>query len=100
MSQVWAFWAPPCSSTSSAGASPHTSALSRLPDGASTQTPLDGRRLEGQTDLGGVLVEHPELVVVGHPVHPMTPRQIVSARWVGRGRRRSLSGCGDRAWPG
>ena len=36
MSQVWAFWAPPCTSTSSAGASPHTRALMGEPDGVST----------------------------------------------------------------
>ena len=36
VSQVWAFWAPPCSSTNSGGASPHTRALSARPWPTST----------------------------------------------------------------
>ena len=43
VSHVWAFWAPPCRSTSSGGPSPHTSALSRRPGSTST----DSRRTTG-----------------------------------------------------
>ncbi len=43
VSQVWAFWAPPWISTSSAGASPHTSALMGDPDGVSTCVRRTGR---------------------------------------------------------
>ena len=48
VSQVWAFWAPPCTSTSSGGPSPHTSALSRRPGATSTNS----RRTVGGPSYG------------------------------------------------
>ena len=64
VSQVWAFWAPPWSSTSSGGASPHTSALEPAARGHLHVGPADdGRPVVGEAELLGVLVEQPELVV-------------------------------------
>ena len=65
VSHVWAFWAPPCTSTRSGSASPHTRALTRRPSPASTNS----RRTAGGPSprdvvLLGVLLEEPELVVL------------------------------------
>ena len=70
VSQVWAFWAPPCRSTSSGGASPHTSALRCRPGPTSTDGAADdGWPVVGETELRRVLVEQPELVVLDATSH-------------------------------
>ena len=84
VSHVWAFWAPPCSSTSSGGAvAPHQGAeldARRPPATDCRRTPAGPR---GQPDSAALLLEQAELVVLGHR------RSLVGRHaTVGRGRSR------------
>ena len=64
VSQVWAFCAPPCTSTSSGGVGAPDQAGDRAPGRDLDVDPAHvGRPRIGEAVLGGVLVEEPELVV-------------------------------------
>ncbi len=87
VSQVWAFWAPPWSSTSSGSASPHTSELSWRPSSIATdRRSTTGGPSIGDAELLGVLVEHRELVVrvpragVGHRLSSSVSSWLVWSR--------------------
>ena len=68
VSQVWAFWAPPCRNTSSGVVDPQTSALEAavVIDGHGLVS-HDRRAVVRQAELLGVVGEQPELVV-GDPL--------------------------------